>query len=266
MIINRGNIAAVLARLGIVPITPDSTATASSTVARDGNANIVADNFIPGGASTVTAGGSTTLTVDSKAVQAFTGSSAQTCVLPTTSVPVGMSFTIINQSSQFVTLNSSGGNLVTYIAPGACARVVANTATPTAAAHWTITAFPGTVNNALGAAVVRDVVGMIAFTNATPSSTSTATSAGTKTLAYGTDMNQVQIFTGTTTHTLTLPSSGAGIGVQFIIVNQSTGAITVNSSGGNLVATVAAGKTTRVMSIAATPTTAAHWVVLSVSP
>jgi hypothetical protein len=266
VIINRGNIQSVLARLGITAITPDATATASSTVARDGNANIVADIFIPGAASTPTAGGSTALTVDSKSIQVFTGSSAQTCVLPTTTVPVGMPFTIVNQSSQFVTVNSSGANLVTYVAPGSCAMVVANTATPTTAAHWTIAVYPGTVNNALGAVVVRDVVGMVAFTNAAPSQTTTATSGGTLTLGYGSNTNRTHIFTGSSNHTLALPSTGIPVGMEFVIVNLSTGSITVNASGGALVTTVAAGKSARVMSTTTPPTTAAHWAVLSVSP
>lgn len=213
-------------------------------------------------ASTVTAGGTTTLTAASAPIQIFTGSSAQTCALPTTSVPAGFTTTIINQSSQFITVNSSGGNLVTYVAPSSVATVASNVATPTTAAHWTITVFPGTVSNALGAAVVRDVVGMVAFTNSTQSQTTTATSGGTKTLAYGTDVNRTQIFTGSSNHTLVLPSTGMGIGVEFLVVNLSTGTITVNASGGATLLTVGPGQIIRVMTTASAPTTASGWSVI----
>ena len=88
--------------------------------------------------------------------------------------------------------------------------------------------------------------------------TSTATAAGTTVLTN--TSSQYQLFTGTQTETITLPvTSTLGAGWSFHIVNNSTGSLTVNSSGGNLVATVIAGLSAMVTCIGTTLTTAADW-------
>jgi len=88
--------------------------------------------------------------------------------------------------------------------------------------------------------------------------TSTATAAGTTVLTN--TSSQYQLFTGSTTQTITLPvTSTLGAGWSFHIVNNSTGSLTVNSSGGNLVTTVIAGLSAMVTCIGTTLTTAADW-------
>jgi len=88
--------------------------------------------------------------------------------------------------------------------------------------------------------------------------TSTATAAGTTVLTN--TSSQYQLFTGSTTQTITLPvTSTLGAGWSFHIVNNSTGSLTVNSSGGNLVATIIAGLSAMVTCIGTTLTTAADW-------
>jgi hypothetical protein len=88
--------------------------------------------------------------------------------------------------------------------------------------------------------------------------TSTATAAGTTVLTN--TSSQYQLFTGVTTQTITLPvTSTLGTGWSFHIVNNSTGSLTVNSSGGNLVATIIAGLSAMVTCIGTTLTTAADW-------
>jgi hypothetical protein len=73
-----------------------------------------------------------------------------------------------------------------------------------------------------------------------PLCTSTATAAGTTTLVVGS--NQCEIFTGTTTQTVVLPVVTTLVnGRKFHIINQSTGAVTVNTSGANTVQVMAAG-------------------------
>src|SRR5690554_2131249 len=71
--------------------------------------------------------------------------------------------------------------------------------------------------------------------------TVTATAAGTTVLDI--DSTYAQIFTGSTTQDIELPdvTTLPQIGYGYLIINQSSGALTVNSSGSNLVATVAAG-------------------------
>jgi hypothetical protein len=88
--------------------------------------------------------------------------------------------------------------------------------------------------------------------------TSTATAAGTTVLTN--TSTQYQLFTGVTTQTITLPvTSTLGTGWSFHIVNNSTGSLTVNSSGGNLVAIIIAGLSAMVTCIGTTLTTAADW-------
>ena len=88
--------------------------------------------------------------------------------------------------------------------------------------------------------------------------TTTATAAGTTTLTVAS--TRLQFFTGSTTQTVTLPvTSTLVLGQQFIIKNLSSGAVTVNSSGGNAVATVAANTQSVVTCILTSGTTAASW-------
>jgi len=97
--------------------------------------------------------------------------------------------------------------------------------------------------------------------------TVTATAAGTTTLLVSS--TQTQIFTGVTTETIVLPvvTTFPQIGVEYLIINESTGTLTVNSSGSNLVATIPAGSWARVVCQLITGTTAASWVAqVSASP
>jgi hypothetical protein len=88
--------------------------------------------------------------------------------------------------------------------------------------------------------------------------TATATAAGTTVLDN--TSSQYQLFTGVTTQTITLPvTSTLTTGWSFHIVNNSTGNLTLNSSGGNLVATIIPGTTVMVTCILTSGTTAASW-------
>ncbi len=65
--------------------------------------------------------------------------------------------------------------------------------------------------------------------------TSTPTAAATTTLAV--TSTQVQIFTGTTTQTLQLPAAnllGAGVAVEYTIINRSTGTVTAQRAGADV--------------------------------
>lgn len=85
----------------------------------------------------------------------------------------------------------------------------------------------------------------------------TATAAGTTTLTIA-DVYQ-QYFTGSSTQTVKLPTTSVVAGQQYQIVNQSTGVVTVQSSGANTV-TILAGSTSAIFTaLVATPTTAANW-------
>jgi hypothetical protein len=86
----------------------------------------------------------------------------------------------------------------------------------------------------------------------------TATAAGTTTLTSAS--NYYQRFTGTTTQTVVLPVTSTLVaGVAYEIENASTGNLTVNSSGGNLVVTIIPGVTVQCRCIGTALTTAADW-------
>lgn len=87
--------------------------------------------------TTATAAGTTTLTVSSNYLQFFTGATTQNCDLPVTStLTLGHTFEIVNNSTGVVTVRSSGANTVIAI-PADC-RVVVNCilTTGTTAASW----------------------------------------------------------------------------------------------------------------------------------
>jgi hypothetical protein len=91
-----------------------------------------------------------------------------------------------------------------------------------------------------------------------PGYTTTATAAGTTTLSV--TSTQQQYFTGVTTQTVVLPvTSTLVLGHFFRIVNNSTGVITVNSSGGNLVVALVPNSQAIITCILTSGTTAASW-------
>lgn len=119
-----------------------SAATASTLASRDANANMSADNFIEGYTTTVTAAGTTTLTVDSTFSQYFTGTTTQIVVLPVTSTLVlGQRYYVVNNSTGIVTVNSSGGNLVLTLAANTRAWFTTILTSGTSAASWSSTTF-----------------------------------------------------------------------------------------------------------------------------
>ena len=86
----------------------------------------------------------------------------------------------------------------------------------------------------------------------------TATAAWTTTLTASS--NYRQFFTGSTTQTVVLPVTSTLVtGIAYEIENNSTGLITVNSSGGNLIGTIPAGVCAHAVCIATATTTAADW-------
>jgi hypothetical protein len=88
--------------------------------------------------------------------------------------------------------------------------------------------------------------------------TTTATAAGTTTLTSA-STNQ-QFFTGSTTQTVVLPvTSTLALGLSYLIVNNSTGVVTVQSSGANTITLIPANASVRCTCILITGTTAASW-------
>ena len=114
-------------------------ATSSSLVQRDINANTFTNNLVNSYATTLTAAGTTTLTVASAHHQYFTGTSTQTVVLPdVTTLVLGFEFNIVNNSTNSVTVQSSGGNVIGVLAPDSYATLQCVLTSGNTAASWNI--------------------------------------------------------------------------------------------------------------------------------
>jgi hypothetical protein len=100
-----------------------------------------APNFANGYTTTATAAGTTTLTVASTQFQFFTGTTTQTVVLPVTSTLfTGLSYTVVNNSTGVVTVQSSGANTVLVMGPQSTATFVCILTSGTTAASWSVQA------------------------------------------------------------------------------------------------------------------------------
>lgn len=104
----------------------------------------------------------------------------------------------------------------------------------------------------------RDANANAAMNNMLLGYATTATAAGTTTLTVASA--NTQYFTGSTTQTVVMPvTSTLSLGFRFRITNLSTGNLTINSSGGNLIATIPPNMSLLVTCILTSGTTAASW-------
>jgi hypothetical protein len=142
------------------------------------------DNIKIGYTTTATAAGTTTLTVSSNYKQYFTGSTTQTIVLPVvTTLTLGHTFEIHNNSSGSLTVNSSGSNLVGTINANTTATCTCILTTGTTAASWDF-----------------DLTG---FTTALP-----ITRGGTGLTALGTSLQSLRVNSGATALEFATASAG----------------------------------------------------------
>ena len=198
---------------------------------------VSATNVVPGYATTATSGGSTALTATSAQQQFFTGTQGHTVVLPVAStLSLGHFFTIHNNSTGALTINSSGGNLVKTLGPSTTGQFTCILTSGTTAASWD-------ADTAEGSAYAT-----------------TVTANGTTTLSVSSA--QRQFFTGTQGQTVVLPAVNTlTLGQFYIIENNSAGSIAVQSSGLNAVVTVPANRSVQLTAIATTGTDASVWDV-----
>jgi hypothetical protein len=129
---------------GTLAITnPYSLQVASGNSIFGGNVNVTGNlsavNHIQGYTTTATAAGTTTLTVSSNFQQYFTGTTTQIVTMPVTSTLVlGQSFYIVNNSTNIVTINSSGANLITALAGNTSAILTCILTSGTTATSWSV--------------------------------------------------------------------------------------------------------------------------------
>lgn len=102
-----------------------------------GTTSQTAYNNISGYTSTASSGTTITFTAASSPRQIITGTTAQTITLPVVStLELGYRYEIVNNSTNIITINSSGGNLVTALSPGGGVKVRCILLTGTTAASW----------------------------------------------------------------------------------------------------------------------------------
>lgn len=188
-------------------------------------------------------------------------------------------YTLTGQAGKTLTFNGSitltGTDAQTYTFPTTSATIARTDAANTFTGVQTMTSpaltTPAITGLSTGSGVAsaatvstlatRDANANLTANNHIESYTTTVTANQTTTLVVGSTYQQY--FTGSTANQIVqLPvTSTLVLGQQFNIVNTSSVAITVNSSGGNLVQTIAAASSAIVTCILTSGTTAASWSV-----
>ena len=250
---------------------------ATSWAGWDANSNLSANNMKSGYTTTVAAAGTTTLTAASTYYQYFTGSNFQTILMPVTStLTQGQSWFFVNLTNNSISIRSSGNNGITSINPNQTCLVTCILTTGTTAASWDhsvglqgdafplqisnggtgVTTVPSTIST--GSFAAWDNNGNLFANNMLAGYSTTATAAGTTTLDV--TSTQLQYFTGSTTQTLKLPNVGTlALGQSYRVVNNSTGVVTVQSSGSNTILAMAANTSAIFTCILTSGTGAASW-------
>lgn len=261
---------------------PDITA----TLAHLGNAtqsfagNVTFTNSFVASNSSVTLGSAVVTSTNRMANGATTSGNTKTVIIgtgglsgSTTSIAVGptvgagsgtwnfrnlvVSFDALTASTALA-LNSSN-EVVSVTNTGSGSNVLATSATlVTPVLNGIPTGTGVSTTSTASTLALRTTSGNLAAVNMISDYATTATAAGTTTLTVASAYQQ--FFTGTLAQTVTLPATSTlTLGHTFYIDNASTGAVTINSSGGNAVLIVAAGTSAEVTCILITGTTAASW-------
>ena len=178
---------------GGVSLANSVTGTGSMVLSSDATLSVpIINNPKLGYATTATAAGTTTLTAASVNQQYFTGTTTQTVVLPVTStLALGMSYFIKNNSTDVVTVQSSGANTIKAIQPGKYVTFTCILLTGTTAVSWDYREIPANVQiQPISASVASNAL-TISASNLTLDFRSTTLSSGTVTTVSGTPANLV---------------------------------------------------------------------------
>ena len=235
-----------------------SNAIASTLMSRDVNANTRVNNLIEGYTTTVTAAGTTTLSVASTKQQFFTGTTTQTVVLPSTStLVVGQQYEVINTSTGAVTVQTATPTVLTTVASGVkvvltCINTASdsttswNVQTATGGGGGAVSSVSGTTNQitaspSTGAVVlstpstfiapgtIQDTTGMLLSTNATV--TAAGATQGTAT-ALTRSYNVVTTVASNTGVALPTPSTA---GLLVTVVNKGANTLRVYPATGGAI-------------------------------
>ena len=176
----------IISPLGIVSKSSGGTGVTSVTTSPsanefagwNSNLNLLANSFIEGYSTTATDAGTTTLTVSSAKQQYFTGTTTQTVVLPVVStLALGQSYYIVNNSTGDVTVQSSGANTIQIMSSGTTLLVTVISTSGTGTSSWNSTysnsfqpifaakKTSATANNVTGDGTAYTIIGDTAPTN-----------------------------------------------------------------------------------------------------
>jgi hypothetical protein len=196
--------------------SPTFTGTIS---AADISANIVSSkNNINGYSTTITNTLTTTLTNSSNHQQYFTGTATQIVVLPVTStLVIGQQYQIVNNSTDNITVQSSGLNIILVVPPSTSAIFTVTAITGTTAASWSssFTAFntvTGTGSNVLATSpvLVTPTLGVASATTVNRVAITAPATGSTLTIAEGKTLttNNTLTFTGTDASSVNFSTGG----------------------------------------------------------
>lgn len=205
--------------------------TTGKTVKDGAAVNVLQKRAVESFTTTATAAGTTTLTVASNPIQEFTGVTTQTVVLPvvTTLPKTGFQFTIINNSTGAVTVNSSGANAVQVMSAGTVAVFTCILLTGTTAASWDATYISNPTSPAV--ATLTDGATVTWTFNGAEQLNAKVTLGGNRTLAISGATTGASgtlvVIQGAGGQTLALPASS-------YVVNAGAGVATLSAGAGDI--------------------------------
>jgi hypothetical protein len=190
-----------------------SSSGVNSVMLRDSNANSAINNLVPGWTSTVSAAGTTTLTVASSYFQRLTGTTTQTFHLPdATTLTVGTSYLFDNDSTGNLSIVDNGSNAIETVAAGGYCFLFLESSSTANGSWGKAGLIPGEVNwgtNSL------NLGGSTIITNGTWQGTNIATSyGGTGLTGFSAANNAIYSTSSSALTAGTLPVVAGGTGAS----------------------------------------------------
>lgn len=203
------------------------------------NAGVVGEYTISGSGTVVAMATSPSFTTPTLGVASATSINKVTITAPATSATLTIvdGGSLITAGAFATTLTSTGATNVTLPTTGTLATLagsetLTNKTLTTPVINGTITGTGQATAATASTITMRDSSANINVNNANLGFTTTATAAGTTTLTVAS--TALQYFTGSTTQTVTMPVATTLVaGQKWVIVNNSSGVVTVQSSGAN---------------------------------
>lgn len=237
--------------------------TATSWAGWDGNKNFSANNFSANLSKIVTSNGTTALTVASTQIQIFIGVAGQNVILPDVStLEEGQVYNIVNRSTgQIVVYTFDGDLLQTLDSQSNMTCLCVSTIAPdiNAWAKFYIVNADASGSVLLSPSSNQQIQNYpLEAPNFISGYATTATAAGTTTLIVASKYQQY--FTGSTTQTVVMPVTSTLVtGQSWLIVNNSSGNLTVNASDSSLILTMTPNTQAVITCISTSVTSNAGW-------